>query len=216
MFHVFSRRAYCLIAVGIVIGLPVYRTSDVCAQDANAASMAELQQRVQDLEAIVRQLKEGGAGNPASTQPVSVTYTDPAFPAAPPVGTLANAGAAPAAPLAAPLANAGAGAADPPATNAPFVGWNNGFFLRVARQDLPVADHGPNPGRFSRIPAIPSTRPRPPIRPPRAARRRAARIRSSSAARGSASRPRWPTTTSFACCRISPGLRSPNRSPTPT
>ena len=138
MFHVFSRCAYCLIAVGIVIGLPVYRTSDVCAQDANAASMAELQQRVQDLEAIVRQLKEGGAGNPASTQPVSVTYTDPAFPAAPPVGTLANAGAAPAAPLAAPLANAGAGAADPPATNAPFVGWNNGFFLESPDRTCPL------------------------------------------------------------------------------
>ena len=129
MFHVFSRRAYCLIAVGIVIGLPVYRTSDVCAQDANAASMADLQQRVQDLEAIVRQLKEGGAGNPASTQPVSVTYTDPAFPAAPPVGTLANAGAAPAAPLAAPLANAGAVRPIRPLPTAPFAGWQNGFFL---------------------------------------------------------------------------------------
>ena len=89
--------------------------TDARAQDANAVSVAELQQRVQDLEATVRQLKDGRDLTPAATQPVSVAYNDPAAPAVPSAATLANVGTDPTDP--------------PPATNANFIGWKNGFFL---------------------------------------------------------------------------------------
>jgi hypothetical protein len=125
MRHIFSGRAYWLIGVALFIGISVYRTPDARAQDTNAASVAELQQRVQDLEAVVRQLKENHDPNPTQIQPVSLSSADPT--------------AGPAAPSAAPLANVTADPPDPPvgggATSAAenFIGWNNGFFLRTSR-----------------------------------------------------------------------------------
>ncbi len=127
MLHILSHRAYWLVGLGLFIGVGVCRTPDARAQDANVASMVELQQRVQDLEAVVRQLKDGRDLTPASSQPVSLAYTDPAA---------MNAGTVPAAPAAATSANASAAPADPPAGGGTsgaaenFIGWNNGFFLQ--------------------------------------------------------------------------------------
>ena len=89
MLRIFSSPAYCLIGVGLFVGISVYRTSRAYAQDASAASVAELQQRLQDLEAEVRQLKTGRGPNPASAETVSLPSVDPVAAAA----TSANPGA---------------------------------------------------------------------------------------------------------------------------
>jgi phosphate-selective porin OprO/OprP len=113
----FSSRRICLIiGLGLFIGMSVYRTPVARAQDANAASVAELQQRVQELETVVRQMRDNRDANAAQFQPVSTAYGNPAAPPLP--------GAASADPVG-PLAAGGAtGAAEN------FIGWNNGFFLR--------------------------------------------------------------------------------------
>jgi phosphate-selective porin OprO/OprP len=116
MLRIFSNRVFWLIGIGLFIGTSVFRTPDARAQDANAASVADLQQRVQDLEAVVRHMKEGQVPTAAPVDP-----TDPT---------------AAAAPSPAPAAKAGADPVDPPAggqaTRAAenFIGWNNGFFLQ--------------------------------------------------------------------------------------
>ena len=105
-----------------LIGIFAYHMPAAHAQDAGAASMAELQQRVQELEAVVRHLQEGRDSNPAAR----LASADAAAPAAPSAATPANAGDdrfVPAAP------NGPVGSeAYPSASN--FIGWNNGFFLQ--------------------------------------------------------------------------------------
>jgi len=123
MSRALSSCTYWLIGVGFMIGISVYSASDARAQDANTASVAELQHRVQELEAVVRQLKENHDQNPEIAQPVALQSTNPD-------GITTTA--------AAPMANA---PADPPAAYVPpggmatpasenFIGWNNGFFLQ--------------------------------------------------------------------------------------
>ncbi len=122
MLRIFSSPAYCLIGVGLFVGISVYRTSRAYAQDASAASVAELQQRLQDLEAEVRQLKTGRGPNPASAETVSLPSVDPVAAAA----TSANPGADHYIPV---TPNDPVGAEAPPYST-PFTGWNNGFFLQ--------------------------------------------------------------------------------------
>ena len=45
MLRIFSSPAYWLIGVGLFVGISVYRDVPMRAQDASAASVAELQQR---------------------------------------------------------------------------------------------------------------------------------------------------------------------------
>jgi phosphate-selective porin OprO/OprP len=126
MLRIFSSPAYCLIGVGLFVGISVYGTSRAYAQDASAASVAELQQRLQDLEAEVRQLKTGRGANPASAETVSLPSADPVAPNAPSSATSANPGADQYVPA---TANAAVGSpADP--SSVPFTGWNEGFFLQ--------------------------------------------------------------------------------------
>ena len=126
MLRTISASIYQIIAAGLFSGIFLYGNPEVCAQDANAASVAELQQRVQDLEAVVRQWRENRDPNPALTQSVSFRSGDPVPPAAPWAATLADASAAPSEPTD-PPAPAGGGAT---ASVTNFVGWNEGFFLQ--------------------------------------------------------------------------------------
>ena len=125
MNRISSRHIYWLIGVGLLLGISVFGTPDARAQDANAASVAELQQRLQDLEAVVRQMKDRDP-NAALTQPVSVASAVPAAPAAPPVNADGSQ-FAPAAPNAAVGNPAGGNLGT--STDKNFSGWNNGFFL---------------------------------------------------------------------------------------
>jgi phosphate-selective porin OprO/OprP len=122
----FSRRESWLMGVGFFLGISVYCAPHAFAQDANAASVAELQQRVQDLEAVVRRLQEGRLPDPATADPVAWSSGDPTAPAAPSAATLASAGAAG---FVAAVPNAVVGN-DASSTNANFIGWNEGFFLQ--------------------------------------------------------------------------------------
>ncbi|MGA2257643.1 MAG: porin [Thermoguttaceae bacterium] len=121
MHRIFSRRAYSYIAAGFFIGTFIDHAPYACAQEPRAASVVELQQRVQDLEAVVRQLKEGRDANPALTQPVSMVSGDSTPPPAPTAATVANASSDPADPT---VGGGATGAAEN------FIGWNNGFFLQ--------------------------------------------------------------------------------------
>ena len=115
-------RLDAIIGVGFILGITVYITPTACAQDANTASVAELQQRVQELEAVVQQMKDSHNTNSATIAPVSMPSNDPAGSGAP----AAN-GSAPASTQA--VSNApGGGAGDPAGEN--FIGWNEGFFLQ--------------------------------------------------------------------------------------
>ncbi len=120
MLHVFSRRAYWHIALGFFIGTFVYRAPCACAEDASAASVADLQQRVQELEAVVRQLKEASDPNSSPTQQVSLASGNSATPAAATAQSSANGNADPSDPP--------GGGATGAAQN--FLGWNEGFFLQ--------------------------------------------------------------------------------------
>jgi phosphate-selective porin OprO/OprP len=84
-----------MIGIGFLIGISVCRTPDTHAQDANTASVTELRQRVQDLEATVRQLQEKLDPEPAPTPLVSSPSGDTATPAA----TLVNANGDPSVPM---------------------------------------------------------------------------------------------------------------------
>ena len=122
MLRILSSRVYWLIGGGLFIGALACCVPAARAQDANTVSVVELQQRVQELEAIVRQMKDARDPSAALTQPVSLP---PAGPATPPAATWANAGAnqfVPAVPNA-PVGSDASGAAGN------FLGWNNGFFL---------------------------------------------------------------------------------------
>ena len=123
MLRVFSRRAHWLIGIGLFLGISMCRMPDACAQDASAASVAELQQRLQELEAVVRHLQEVRDPSIALAPPVYMAPANPDMPATPATP------AAPTTPPGATMANAGADPAIPRATNASFIGWNEGFFL---------------------------------------------------------------------------------------
>ena len=184
MFRISLGRVYWLIGVGFFIGISVYRTPDARAQDANTASVAELQQRVQDLEAVVRQLQENRDPDPAPTPPVALPSGDPAAPAAPSAAPLRTRAIDPAAP------NPPAGSAATPST-VEFRRLEQRLLPAVSRSDRASCGSRAKSRRIFADSSIASTRPRPPMRPWRAARPRAVRIRSSSAAHASVSRPRW-------------------------
>jgi phosphate-selective porin OprO/OprP len=117
MLNLPSARIKLIIGLGFVIGAIAYCTPCASAQDAGTASVAELQQRVQELEAVVRQLKDNRDPNAGLVQPVSMESGVPAAAASP--------SAAPGVNQSDPPAGGGAtGAAEN------FVGWNNGFFLQ--------------------------------------------------------------------------------------
>ena len=128
MFHISPSRLHRIIGVGFLIGMSIDCAPYAHAQDANAASVAELQQRVADLEAVVRQLRD--ARDPAAA-PTAMAPS----PAGNPAGPIAPS----AAPAAAPAANANAEFVQA-APIAPvggdaipyyggFAGWNDGFYM---------------------------------------------------------------------------------------
>ena len=127
MRHFTLRTLFLTLWLGfLVIGIAGYPTPDARAQDANTASVAELQQRVQELEAAVQQMKDRDP-NVALAQPVSIAPTDPS--AAPATQVAANANQfVPA------VGNAAVGSQAPgdrgPTTDKNFSGWDNGFFLQ--------------------------------------------------------------------------------------
>ncbi len=135
MLRIFSTRVYCLIGAGVFIGISAYRTPCAYSQDSNTASVAELQQRLQDLEAVVRQMREVRGPNAALTQPVPLPPTDPAGPAAAAGATMADANGNQFVP-AVPNAAVGNQAVGNPisTTDKYFSGWNNGFFLQSPDQ----------------------------------------------------------------------------------
>ncbi|MGA2255081.1 MAG: hypothetical protein ABSG53_10500, partial [Thermoguttaceae bacterium] len=108
MLRIFSSRAHWLIGVGLFIGISVSRNPDARAQDTNAASVAELQQRLQELEAVVKQMKDRDA-NASST--VTPTRMSTETPAAPPANPTAD-------PPDPPVGGGATGAAEN------FIGWN--------------------------------------------------------------------------------------------
>lgn len=67
MLRLFSSRAYWSIGVAFSVGISAYHMPDVRAQDAGTPSVAELQQRLQDLEAVVKQIKDREPASPADT-----------------------------------------------------------------------------------------------------------------------------------------------------
>ena len=80
MLYFSSRRVNLIIGVGLFVGLSVFRMPDARAQDANTASVAELQQRVQELEAVVQQMSDRDP-NVALAQPVSAPADVGRYPA---------------------------------------------------------------------------------------------------------------------------------------
>jgi phosphate-selective porin OprO/OprP len=77
-----------MIGIGLLIGISVCRTPDAQAQDADTASVTELRERVQDLEATVRQLQEKHDPERAPTPLVSSPSGVPVAPVAPSPATL--------------------------------------------------------------------------------------------------------------------------------
>ena len=112
MLRVLPSRAYWLIGVGLFVGVSACQSPEARAQGTNTASVADLQQRVQELEAVVQQMKD---------RDTNVTPTAAATPTATPTATPANPNADPADP---PPGGGAAGAAEN------FLGWNEGFFLQ--------------------------------------------------------------------------------------
>jgi phosphate-selective porin OprO/OprP len=128
MLRIFSSRAHWFTGVGLFIGMSVSSTLYAQAQDANTASVAELQQRVQDLEAVVRQMREGRGPPPAPPATVPLPSGAPTAPAALWAAPLADAGAYQSLPtVAGPPAVSGT---IPSIMNA--AGWNDGFFMQSA------------------------------------------------------------------------------------
>ncbi len=120
MFQLFSRRAFWHFAAVLFIGASFHDAPVACAQDGNTASVADLQQRVQDLEAVVRQLKEGRDPTQAPSQPFALASLDAAAPAD--LAAAASVGAVPDRPD-----PHGSGTT---ASGPYFLGWNEGFFLQ--------------------------------------------------------------------------------------
>ena len=171
MFRIFSSRADWLIGVGVLVAIIAYRTPAARAQDANTASVAELQQRVQELEAVVRQMKDTRDPNAAITQPVSLASGDPSVPAVaqavPPVN-------APAYPPAQAAANAQPRPQEIPLATISSVGTTASSCSRRIGRAICASQDRSRPIFVDSL--IPLIRPRPPIRPWRAARPRAVRM----------------------------------------
>ncbi len=116
MLQLYSASVYRIIGIGLLIGLSVYCTPDARAEDANTVSVAELQQRLQELEAVVKHMNDRD----------QVPTADPTAPAEAPVNAAGNQ-------FVPAVANAAVG--NPagynlgPTTDKNFSGWNNGFFL---------------------------------------------------------------------------------------
>ena len=121
MRRITSRHLAAVIGVGFLLGLALYKTRAVCAQDTNTASVADLQQRVQELETVVQQMKDSRNANSATVAPVSMPSGGPSGSAASSAAPTANANSV--------VSDApGGGTGDPAGGN--FVGWNEGFFLQ--------------------------------------------------------------------------------------
>jgi phosphate-selective porin OprO and OprP len=125
MFHIYLRRANWLRGA-VFFGVVVWGAEKACPQDATAASTADLQQRVQELEAVVRRLQDdrSAAPPPSALAPPSAAWD---------ASTAAGTGERPAQFVqAVPSATVGNNAPADPAVpaNSNFTGWNNGFFLQ--------------------------------------------------------------------------------------
>ena len=70
MLRISSSRASLLIGVGLFIAVALCRTPGASAQEATA-SMAELQQRIQALEALVQQMRDNPLPAPAIVDPAA-------------------------------------------------------------------------------------------------------------------------------------------------
>ena len=155
MLRIFLGRVYWLMGVGLFIGISGYRTPDACAQDANAASVAELQQRVQELETVVRQMKDHN----------QVPTADPAASAATPVDANGNQ-FVPAVPNAAVGRSRWQSGGRQSGINhgQEFLGLEQRLLPAVARSSRASCGSRANSRPIIADSSIPSTRPRPPIR----------------------------------------------------
>ena len=208
MLRIFSYRVHWLIGVGLLVAISGYRMPDARAQDTSAVSVAELQQRVQDLEAVVRQMKEARGPNAAARSRRFRRDAGQRERQSVPSGRTERGSRQR-------RQRPGRRRQSDLDYGQEFLRLEQRLFPAVARSNVPVADHGPTPGRLSRIPRSRRLALHRQSSRGAAARPRAVRIRFSSAAHVLASRPRWRITTSFACCPISPEPRYPSRSPTP-
>ena len=125
MFRVNLDRVYRIIGIGALFGICVGGAPRAQAQDAGTTSVAELQQRVQDLEAVVRQLRDRPAPQQALAAPVSSEPGNPAAATLQPAA-LVNPGDDPPS-AAVPGLAAGSGNLLPLSN---FAGWNEGFFIQ--------------------------------------------------------------------------------------
>jgi hypothetical protein len=154
MLRFSSASIYPLIGVGFVIGAFAIYATHARAQDAGTASVAELQQRVQDLEGIVRQMKDRAPMATADPSAATATRGDgnQFVPAAPNAAVGNNALANNAAGNNAAGNRAGgerAGGNQGTTTDKNFSGWNNGFFLESPDQTCQLRI--PGSGRYVRL-----------------------------------------------------------------
>ena len=124
MLRISLGHTYRLVRIGVLIGVSVCCAPDAHAQDADTASVTELRQRVQDLEATVRQLQEKRDPEPAPTPLVSTPPGVPVAPVAPSPAMLPIASGDPVVPA------PGGSMAFPAILNNP--GGTEGFYIQSA------------------------------------------------------------------------------------